>query len=486
MRLKYLFIFSFFILNLLNVVASDDESKFKEITLSKSYKELDYHNPCIANKFIAEPGVMEYNNRIYVYGTDDGPISSAGTQKDYQKIFDISIMSSSDLVNWSDHGSIRVADDITVYDVPIINWGTNCNSPSVVHKTVNGKEKFFLYFAMNSAKIGILVSDSPIGPWKDAKGSALDLVEQYYGHRYNDPSVFIDNDGSAYLYYGRGLGQFENPQTLRVVKLGDDMISIEGNPIIINAPWALQGSVINKIGDTYLLSYNTYLEDNPYGQRNTIFMTSKSPLGPFDVQGICFKNPGEFFIPTINGHHDIIYFKGKYYIFYQAAWLDRTINGSYKGHRATHVDVMPINGNLFGNAIGTLTGVEQIEYIDPYQINAFYTSAWQAGITVIGTPGDITCYKRGDWNGVSGVNFSKGAKKITINGGCSYDKGATIRITADSPSGDVLGYVTFPFTSPNFQVSINVTSEINNISGVKNIFFVASDTVFLNYYVFSP
>ena len=203
MKLKYLFIFSFFILNLLNVVASDDESKFKEITLSKSYKELDYHNPCIANKFIAEPGVMEYNNRIYVYGTDDGPISSAGTQKDYQKIFDISIMSSSDLVNWSDHGSIRVADDTTVYDVPIINWGHNCNSPSVVHKTVNGKEKFFLYFAVNSAKIGILVSDSPIGPWKDAKGSALDLVEQYYGHRYNDPSVFIDNDGSAYLYYKR-------------------------------------------------------------------------------------------------------------------------------------------------------------------------------------------------------------------------------------------------------------------------------------------
>ena len=102
-------------------------------------------------------------------------------------------------------------------------------------------------------------------------------------------------------------------------------------------------------------------------------------------------------------------FQRKILYFLYAAWSDKQLHRNYKGYRATHVDVLPVIGNIFGEAKGTLTGVDQIEYVNPYQTNTFYTFAWQAGIEVIGNPGKITCFKRGNWIGVSGVNFNNGA-----------------------------------------------------------------------------
>lgn len=485
MKFKSSFIFFIIILNLFDFSILDgEESKFAGITLSKSYKELTNHNPCITSRFTAEPCVMEYDNRIYVYGTNDGNMASATTKLDYEKCSSINVMSTSDLVNWSDHGVINVC---RFYSNPPVEWTYQSISPSVVHKKINGKEKFFLYFSAGGRCIGVIVSESPIGPWTDPIGSPMRLHEDSYGLYYNDPSAFIDEDGSAYLYYGGGVAYGNNKEDkFRVVKLGNDMTSIEGNIINITAPWSYKDSNINKIGTTYLFSYSIDWSGSPYGMARTAYMTGNNPLGPFNFQGTFFNNPGEFFLPKIDSHHAIIKFKGKYYIFYQSGWLDMQINKKFKGHRTTHVDILPLIGVLYGDVTATLTGVEQIEYINPYQINALYTSAWQAGTSVIGTPGDITCYKRGDWNGVSGVNFSKGAKSITINGGCSKNEGAVVRVSIDSPSGDIIGYVTFPFTSVNFQTSINVTSSlITNVTGIKNIFFVASNDVFLNYYVFS-
>ena len=109
MKFKLSFLLYFLILNLFDFsISNDEESKFAGITLSKSFKELKNHNPCITSRFIAEPCAMEYDNRIYVYGTNDGTIESSTTQIDYKKCTSINVMSSSDLVNWSDHGVINV------------------------------------------------------------------------------------------------------------------------------------------------------------------------------------------------------------------------------------------------------------------------------------------------------------------------------------------------------------------------------------------
>ena len=238
MKLKSLFIFSILFLNLFFLVNSDYESELNGIDISKSYKEIEFHNPCITTKFTSEPGVMEYNGRIYLYGTNDGSLDKCSQQANYDKIITINIMSSADLVNWSDHGTIKA-----------VYMTSNCRGPAAVHKTINGKEKFFLYFSVG-IEIEVMTSDSPVGPWSSAV--SLNLHPINMGLWLYDPAVFIDTDGIAYLYYGGGI-HAQDPQTLRVIKLKDDMVKYEGSPVNITAPYFLQDSRINKIGYTYIL-----------------------------------------------------------------------------------------------------------------------------------------------------------------------------------------------------------------------------------------
>ena len=136
----------------------------------------------------------------------------------------------------------------------------------------------------------------------------------------------------------------------------------------------------------------------------------------------------------------------------------------------------------FGNAVGSLKGITQLSNFNPYQLNYFNTMAWQGGINVYGTGNTAVAYNRGDWTGVSNVDFGSGARRITINAGTV--KGATIRISVDSPTGNVIGYVTIPATGDNWK-NTDVTAEISSVYGVKNVFFVASADVVLNTYKFS-
>ena len=245
------------------------------------------------------------------------------------------------------------------------------------------------------------------------------------------------------------------------------MVSLSGNAVNIDAPWAFEDSGINKVGNTYLYSYCTNWQNGPYGNAKIAYMSSSSPLGPFTFVATCFNNPGDFFQTTGNNH---------------AEWLNKQTYGSALGYRTTHVDVMPLNGEKFGNAKGTLTGVEQVADVDPYEVNFFHTSAWQAGIEINGLGETTTFYNKGDWTGVSGVNFSNGAKSITVNGASA--NGATLRISTESPSGKVIGYVTIPATGGNDKFT-DVEAEVSGVTGKQNIFFTASGDLHLKSYKFS-
>ena len=478
---------SFFILALLflNIIHSSlqaGQSDFNGISLTKGFKDLKNHNPCMTQKFSADPGLLEYNGCVYVYGTNDGYLqNNAPAKNEYSKINTINVMSSADLVNWSDHGTINVAGSNG-----IAKWAGNSWAPTACHKTINGKEKFFLYFANNANGIGVLTADSPTGPWSDPLGKAL-ITRQTPNCNVEwlfDPAVLVDSDGTGYLYFGGGVpsGRQANPGTIRAVKLGNDMISLAGNAVAIDAPWVFEDSGINKIGNTYFYSYCTNWSGGPYGNARIAYMTSNSPLGPYTYQGTNFNNPGDFFGTVGNNHHTIISFKNQYYIFYHAEWLNKESYGSMLGYRTTHVDVMPFSNGKFGNAKGTLTGVTQLGNLDPFQLNRFNTMAWQAGVNIYGEGDTAAAYNRGDWSGVSNVDFGNGASSVTINAGTV--NGATIRISVDSPTGTVLGYVTIPATGDNWK-STDVTANISKVTGVKNLFFVASADVVLNTYKFS-
>ena len=196
-NLKSIFILIILLLNLFNSVfmLQAGESDFNGISLTKGFKDIKNHNPCLTQKFTADPGLLEYNGRIYVYGTNDGYFQqSAPAKNEYGRINTINVMSSADLVNWSDHGSINVAGSNG-----IAKWASNSWAPTAAHKTINGKEKFFVYFANNASGIEVLTADSPTGPWSDPLGRALISrstpncnVEWLF-----DPAVLVDENGNG-------------------------------------------------------------------------------------------------------------------------------------------------------------------------------------------------------------------------------------------------------------------------------------------------
>lgn len=463
--------------------AAGEEAAFQGITLAKGYKDLSNHNPCVTQKFSADPGAMEYNGRVYVYATNDGDQNLQNpSENTYGQIKQINVMSSADMVNWTDHGSIDVAGAGGA-----ASWASNSWAPCAAHKTINGKEKFFLYFANSGGGIGVLTSDSPTGPWKDPIGKALitkstpncSSVEWLF-----DPAVLVDDDGTGYLYFGGGVpkGKESAPQTHRVVKLGSDMVSLAGNPVTINAPWSFEDSGINKVGNTYYYTYCTNWNGGPYGNARIAYMTSNSPMGPFTYKGTCLNNPGDFFQTAGNNHHSIVTLNGKSYIFYHAEWLNKQMFGSQKGYRTTHVDTISFGNGQISNAKGTLTGVSQVKNLDAFTKTSGATFAWQAGVNVYGLGDTIAAYNRGDWSGVSGLDFGNGASAVKLN--VASKNGAIIRMSQDSPSGKVLGYLTVPATGDNLTFT-DVTCSFDKISGVKNVFFTMSDDVVISSWQFT-
>lgn len=463
--------------------AAGEEAAFQGITLAKGYKDLSNHNPCVTQKFSADPGAMEYNGRVYVYATNDGDQNLQNpSENTYGQIKQINVMSSADMVNWTDHGSIDVAGAGGA-----ASWASNSWAPCAAHKTINGKEKFFLYFANSGGGIGVLTSDSPTGPWKDPIGKALitkstpncSSVEWLF-----DPAVLVDDDGTGYLYFGGGVpkGKESAPQTHRVVKLGSDMVSLAGNPVTINAPWSFEDSGINKVGNTYYYTYCTNWNGGPYGNARIAYMTSNSPMGPFTYKGTCLNNPGDFFQTAGNNHHSIVTLNGKSYIFYHAEWLNKQMFGSQKGYRTTHVDTISFGNGQISNAKGTLTGVSQVKNLDAFTKTSGATFAWQAGVNVYGLGDTIAAYNRGDWSGVSGLDFGNGASAVKLN--VASKNGAIIRMSQDSPSGKVLGYFTVPATGDNLTFT-DVTCSFTKISGVKNVFFTMSDDVVISSWQFT-
>ena len=146
------------------------EQKFGSVNLAKSYKADNEHNPLMSQSFGADPGVMEYNGRVYVYLTADNIEYDANgniKENSYDSCT-IHCISSADLVNWTDHGEIPAARSSGA-----AKWANYSWAPTPCHKTINGKEKFFLYFANNANGIGVLTADSPTGPWTDPIGKAL-------------------------------------------------------------------------------------------------------------------------------------------------------------------------------------------------------------------------------------------------------------------------------------------------------------------------
>jgi hypothetical protein len=249
-------------------------------------------NPLFKDKFTADPAALSDKGRVYLYvGRDEA--EEAG--KDYL-MKEWLVYSSCDMKNWKAHGSpLNVqtfgwakkdawAADITKRDGKYYFYST------VEHKTIPGKA------------IGVAVSDSPTGPFKDARGSAIitnDMTrETDIAWDDIDPAVFIDDDGQAYLYWGN--------QVLKYVKLKKNMIEADGPIQTVAVPHFTEAAYLHKHKGTYYLSWSREFPEE------TAYSTGPSATGPWTYHGVIMKKNAV--VKTI--HHAIIEHNGKSYIFY--------------------------------------------------------------------------------------------------------------------------------------------------------------------------
>ncbi len=458
-------------------------------------KKLGFSNPLVTQEYGADPYALVYNDRVYVYMTADAPQydSNGNLQENgYGYINTLRVISSSDMVNWTDHGEIKVAGKDGA-----AKWATNSWAPAIAHKVVDGKDKFFVYFANNGSGIGVIEGDSPIGPWRDPVGHAL-LNQQTPGCSgvvwCFDPAVLVDDDGTGYIYFGGGVpsGKQNNPKTARVAKLGDDMISIVGEAKEIDAPCMFEDSGIFKYNGKYYYSYcsnftGPHKEGYP-GMGNIAYMVSDNPMGPFTYAGEIFDNPGVWFNTQGNDHHATFIFRDKSYFIYHAQTVAKEKN-EQKGYRSTHIDTIEMTpkGNI-KPVKGTYEGISQIETVDPFQTIEAETIAWNKGIKVKNIDDfhmELSSIDNGDWTSVADVDFGrKGAEKITAR--VKSAKGGNIEVRLDSPSGSLVGTIKVPAGTKEYE---DITADVTPVAGERNVFFVytgeGEDIMNVDSYVFT-
>ncbi|WP_084203820.1 glycoside hydrolase family 43 protein [Paenibacillus rhizosphaerae] len=443
-------------------------------------------NPLVAHKFGADPYVLVFDGRVYLYNTDDVlEYDEQGAVKDnsYSSINRISVISSDDLANWTDHGAIQVAGPDGA-----AKWATQSWAPAAAHKRIDGKDRFFLYFANNASGIGVLTSDSPTGPWIDPIGRPL-IARDTPGVPgvvwLFDPAVLVDDDGKGYIYFGGGVpeGQDENPGTARMMRLGDDMISVIGEAEPIPAPFMFEDAGIHKAGGQYYYSYcsNFYNGVRPEGSPpagEIAYMTSTGPMGPWMYQGTILKNPGHFFGVSGNNHHAMFQFHGDWYIAYHAQTLSKAM-GVVKGYRSTHLNRVILDEDGAIQSIeADMAGVEQIKPLNPYDRVGAETIAWCAGVNVRKLQTDgleqgedrmvLTDIHHGDWTAVSGVDFGAGASAFSASVSCAND-GGVIELLLDSPEGKSIG--TLQVSSTGGQWS-EMAAPVSGAEGVHDLFLI--------------
>ena len=220
-------------------------------------------NPIIQTKYTADPTPMVYNDTVFLYTTHDEDDAEGF------KMLDWLLYTSTDMVNWTDHGAVA--------SLKSFDWVKRDNG-AWAEQVIERNGKFYMYCPIHGNGIGVLVSDSPYGPFKDPLNKPLVWQKE---HWYDiDPTVFIDDDGQAYMYWG-------NPNVY-YVKLNEDMISYSGEIVQVeNKPEHYQeGPWVYKRNGHYYMAFASTCCPEGIG-----YAMSDKATGPWSTKGyimICF------------------------------------------------------------------------------------------------------------------------------------------------------------------------------------------------------
>ncbi len=293
-------------------------------------------NPIIRDRFTADPAPLVVGDTLYLYTGHD--------QATGQEMFNMRewlVFSTRDMKTWTPHAPIMNVKDF--------KWA---QKDAWAAQTIEKNGKFWFYAAVEhdnthpGKAIAVAVSDSPTGPFKDAKGSALITNEMTPEGTHSwediDPTVFTDDDGTTWIAWGN--------RDCYIAKLKDNMIELDGPIQKITPPHFEEGPWLHKHNGLYYLTYAS-LDRKTQMDEHISYATATSLDGPWTYRGELSKSGKNSF--TI--HPGIAEFKGQWYIFLHNAALSIGDEKGALGRRAVTVEY------LQHNADGTLKPVVQTE-----------------------------------------------------------------------------------------------------------------------------
>ena len=391
--------------------------------------------PLFQTKYTADPSPIVVGDTLFLFTSHDSSPEDIADPNERSSagffMYDWLLWSTTDMVNWTEHGAVA-----SLKDFP---WRSRDNGAWAI-QTVERNGKYYLYAPLHGHGIGVLQSDSPYGPFKDPLGKPLVWDQSNWFDI--DPSVYTDDDGQAYMYWG-------NPHTFWA-KLGEDMTSLTSSVTQLpHIPNYQEGPWFYKRNGHYYLSFATTCCPEALG-----YAMSDSPTGPWEWKGYIME-------PTQRdrgNHPGICDFKGKSYIFgqnYDLMHLDTFVHHERRSVSATEITY---------NADGTIQQVPywldqapiaQIGHFNPYQRVEAETMAWgyglksaKMGIPNTGIVADmpestgrrnmyIYDIDDGEYIRLRGVDFGSGAKQFSITAAATG--GVTVTLRIDGVDGEVIG-----------------------------------------------
>ncbi|NLE00188.1 MAG: family 43 glycosylhydrolase, partial [Fibrobacter sp.] len=408
-------------------------------------------NPIISQRYTADPNAFIYKERLYVICSSDEDNNNGYNLLNY------TLVSSDDMVNWTDHNLVfKVKSNTT--------WAGQAYAPTAITRN----NKVYLYFPNGTSGIGVLEADRPEGPYKDMLGRPVidrkapncstSDIEWFF-----DPCIFIDSTSSgtqAYLIIGGGKPYGNN---FIIVKINDDMKSYSGTPQKLNTPGSFEGPFLHKYKNKYYLSY-------PNTSNNIDYMMSDNPMTGWAFKGTVLPNPtlnGKNINTYNNSHESMIEYKGQWYMFYH----DRRIsNATYK--RNASVDLLKYNSDgTLQKVVVTEEGAPQIKKFNPFDTIQAETIWKQQGIkTDFCNEGGVmvTNISNGDYTSLKGVDFKEGFKSFEVRAS-SATSGGTVEVRLDSPTGTLVASCSVTGTGGWQNWKTFTCDSTKNCTGVKNV-----------------
>ena len=363
-------------------------------------------NPVISAIYTPDPAPYVHGDKVYLFVDHDEDDATYFLMKDWL------VFSTEDMVNWQYLGA--------QVNTATFKWAKQ-GDRAWAAQAVEHKGKWYWYLCCNTDDgkdaLCVAVADSPTGPWRDAIGGPLAT-----GFGFIDPTVFIDDDGKPYLFWGnKGFWYGE---------LNDDMISFKNGYKEVpgytdpKSFGTLQSKMDWSIGKEREM---TQYEEGPWvTKRNGIYYavypaggvpeymaysTAPTVHGPWTFKGRIMNEAENSF--TIHGGN--IHFKGHDYMFYHNGALPN--GGGFK--RSTAVEEFKFNADGSIPFIPfTKEGVKPVGSIDPYKTVEAETMSQSWGVKLdrqAGTRHYVTSIHNGDWTRVRNVDFgSEAPKEITV------------------------------------------------------------------------